>query len=86
MQLKMYSIRDLKSEVYKAPFYKKTHGEAERDFKTAVNDPQSGSLNQYPEDYDLFFVGEYDDNTGKILPLDIPQHVAKAISLKTPVQ
>lgn len=81
MILKAFSIRDAKGEVFHPPFYKKTHGEAERDFKTLVNDHKS-SVSKFPEDYDLYYLGEYDDNTGKFAPLDTPSHVQKAISLK----
>lgn len=79
MILKMYSIRDAKAEIFITPFFKKTHGEAERDFQTAVNDSKT-TLHKYPEDFDLYYLGEYDDQKGLTQPLDTPQHVAKAIS------
>lgn len=80
MQLKMYSIRDSKAEVFNLPFYKKTPGEAQRDFETLVNDGKS-TVNQYPSDFDLYEIGHYDDNTGKVVPHDTPTHVVKAIQL-----
>lgn len=82
MQLKMYSIRDQKAEIWNVPFYKKTHGEAERDFHQAVLDEKS-MLNKYPEDYDLYFVGTYDDQTGVTISVDTPQHMAKAVTVKS---
>lgn len=82
MELKMYSIRDAKGEIFNPPFYKKTHGEAERDFHQLCKDEKSMPA-QYPEDYDLYFIGTYDDATGKINSLDTPQHVVKAITVKT---
>jgi len=84
MQLKIYTIRDSKGEFYGPPFFQKTHGEAERSFHTLVNDPKS-NVNTYPEDFDLYHLGEYDDQTGKIRPLDTPSHIIKAIALKTTV-
>lgn len=78
MQLRVYSIRDQKSEVFNTPFYKKSHGEAERDFKTLVNDEKS-TVNKYPEDFDLYYLGDYNDNDGKFMPLDTPQHIVKAV-------
>lgn len=84
MILKMYSIRDSKGGVYHRPFYKAHEAEAERDFKTGVNDEKS-TMYLYPEDYDLYYVGEYDDETGTIRGIDTPRHVAKAINLKRPV-
>lgn len=81
MQSKLFTIRDTKAEFYGPPFVKKTPGEAERDFKSLVNDPKS-NVHLYPEDYDLFMLGTYDDLTGKMELLPSPQHVVKAINLK----
>lgn len=39
-------------------------------------------VGKYPDDYDLYYIGKYDDSSGKIEPLDTPQHVVKAIQLK----
>lgn len=81
MLLKAYSIRDSKAEVFNLPFFKHTHGEAERDFHQLVNDSQS-MPGKYPDDYDLYFLGVYDDKTGKLDFLDTPQHIQKAVALK----
>lgn len=80
MLLKIYSIRDTKGEIYNTPFYQRTHGEAERNFKTVASDLKS-TISQFPEDYDLYYLGEYDDQTGKIKSLDTPQHITKAINV-----
>lgn len=82
MEHKIYSVRDAKAEVFGYPFYKKTHGEAERDFNTLCNDPKSTVFN-FPDDFDLYYVGSYDDDTGKLTPLDTPQHIVKAVQLKS---
>lgn len=78
MVLKVYSIRDSKGEKYFPPFYKTTHGEAERDFTTAARDAKS-TISLYPEDFDLYYLGTYDDESGKLSPLDAPQHMSKAV-------
>lgn len=80
MLYKAYAIHDAKAEVFNPPFYKHTHGEAERDFTSLARDGKS-TVNQYPEDFDLYYVGGYDDNRGIFLPLDTPQHIVKAISV-----
>lgn len=79
MELKAYSIRDSKAEIFNPPFYKKTHGEAERDFQTLCKDEKSTPA-QYPEDFDLYFCGTYDDQTGLFKPLATPQHIIKAVN------
>lgn len=81
MQLKVFSIRDAKAEIFNAPFYKRSHGEAERDFSQLTTDGKS-TVNQYPEDFDLYYLGTYNDQTGKFDPIDSPQHVVKAAVLK----
>lgn len=80
MQLRIYSVRDAKAELFNQPFFKNTHGEAERAFRELRQDPKS-FINKYPDDFDLYYVGTYDDQTGKIDALDTPQHIAKAIQL-----
>lgn len=79
MTLKVYSIRDQKGENYNSPFYKQTHGEAERDFRTVVNDDKS-MLYKYPEDYDLYYLGEFDTSSGLMKPVDTPLHIIKAVN------
>lgn len=77
---KMYSVRDQKAEVFNLPFYSKTHGEAERNFTQLVNDEKSMPGN-YPDDYDLYWIGDYNDQTGVVTPLDTPQHIIKAVQV-----
>lgn len=80
MTLKAYSIRDSKAEVYNTPFFSKTHGEAERNFAQLTRDDKS-MVNKYPEDYDLYHIGTYDDLSGVFTGLDTPQHIVKAVNL-----
>lgn len=80
MLYKAFSVRDQKGEVYNLPFYKKTLGEAERDFASLLKDEKS-MVHQYPEDFDLYHIGEYDDQKGIFIPLDTPLHVVKAVSI-----
>lgn len=81
MELQVYSIYDQKTKVFNTPFYSSTHGEAERNLRSTVNAPQ-GLVSQYPEDYDLYHLGSYDDSTGTFQGLQTPQHIIKAVQLK----
>lgn len=85
MTQKIYSVRDAKTEFFSPPFLAHTHGEAERNFKQACNDEQS-KITKFPEDYDLYYLGDYDDNTGKMAPIDTPQHIVKAVQLVNKLQ
>lgn len=85
MQYKVFSIRDAKGELFHQPFFKVTHGEAERDFLAACKDPKT-QLNQFPEDFDLYYLGTFDNVKGTFDSLPTPQHVTKAIFANRPVQ
>lgn len=76
---KIFTIRDAKGEFYTQPFIKKTHGEAERDFRMLVNDEKS-QINQFPEDYDLYYLGTFDDESGK-METSAPTHLIAARNL-----
>jgi len=80
MILKMFAIRDTKGAIYFPPFYKNTPAEAQRDFQTVANDAKT-QIGQYPEDFDLFQIGTFDQLSGKIQTLDTPVHMVKAIDL-----
>lgn len=83
MLKKIYSVKDQKGEVYNQPFFQLTHGEAERSFRSLVNDPKS-SVRDYPEDYDLYYLGDFDSTTGLLMPIDTPHHILKAVSCIKP--
>lgn len=85
MELQLISVRDSKGETFHPPRATKTIGEAERNFQHAVNEKVEGNfLNQYPEDFDLYHLGTFDDQTGKMKLFDSPRHLHKAISFKKP--
>lgn len=80
MQMKIFSIRDKKAQAFQTPWYKNSMGEAERDFQTACNDEKS-FLNKYPQDFDLYYLGQIDLNSGQFETLDSPEHVVSAFQL-----
>ena len=43
-------------------------------------------VSKFPEDYDLWYLGVYDDLTGKFSAEASPQHVVKAVTVKQSVQ
>lgn len=62
---RLYAIKDQLS-TFKAPFIMVNDRVAEREFKAIVNDQRSG-LYYAPNYFDLFYVGDFDDETGKII-------------------
>lgn len=81
MRLKLYAYRDSKIETFTDPFLQHTPGEAERTFRDTVSNPKS-KLNQHPEDFSLYYLGEYETNTGIITPLKAPEHIMQAIQVE----
>lgn len=79
----VYSIRDAKTEVFSPPFLQKARGEAERSFSQLSNDPET-SIGRYPEDFDLYYLGQFNDNSGAYTLLDTPKHIIKAIQVVRP--
>jgi hypothetical protein len=68
---KMFSIHDIKANVWNTPFFSVNHTEAIRSFIAACNDPQT-NLSRFPDDYELYFFGVWDEDTGKITFIDKP--------------
>lgn len=79
MLTRMYVIKDTKAGVFNTPFFQHTHGTAERAFQDLINDSQS-SVNKHPEDYDLYYLGTYDDLSGSVVG-EAPQHIVSAAQL-----
>lgn len=76
MILKMFSVFDAKVNAFMSPFFLRTTGEAERAFFNTCRDPESNFFRN-PEDYHLYFVGEFDEDTGEVKPVKLA-NLAKA--------
>lgn len=73
-----FTVLDKVAQVYGAPFHSKSKALALRDFAHACRDNQS-ALYRSPEDFSLWLIGSYDDETGIITPLSKPEHVGDAV-------
>lgn len=63
--MKMYSLHDGAAQAHDRPFAARSHGEALRVFGDLVNDAQH-PVGQHPEDYTLFYHGEFDLESGEL--------------------
>lgn len=81
MQRFLFSVLDSKSGVFSAPFTSINQSVAIRDFHRAVNDPQT-DIYSYPEDYGLYEMAEFDDNTGIIKPHPLPVPLGLGITFR----
>lgn len=77
---KVFAIYDSKSEVYSKPLFTLTKGEMLRTFIDIANDQQT-PICQHPEDYCLYYIGEYDELTGMLKP-EVHESLGKAIEFK----
>lgn len=63
MKTKAFAVYDSKAKFFDKPIYLRNSAEAIRAFETEANSGKS-AISQYPADFTLFEVGEYDDETG----------------------
>lgn len=61
---KLFSIRDSKTESFNLPFYQPTTAAALRIFEK-MHYEENSMLNDYPDDFALFELGEFDTTTAK---------------------
>jgi len=78
MKTQIYTIFDSKGEMYNQPFFQRNLSVAIRTFTTLAND-EKGQIAQYPEDYFLYHIAEWDDVAGTITNLAQPVSCGKAL-------
>ena len=64
-KLHMCAVRDSAVQAYMRPFVVPHKGGAVRGFMDEVRRPDS-ELNKHPEDYELWLVGAFDEDTGVV--------------------
>lgn len=80
MRYKVVCIRDRAVDAFGVPVFVAAVGQAIRSFTDEINNENS-AFNKHPEDYDLYFVGEFDDSDGSFT-LDKPKQIAVGKDLK----
>lgn len=78
--MKIYAIFDEAIESYGQPIFTRTAGQALRSFSDEVKNPES-PFNKHPEDYSIYYMGEFNEQTGIITPAD-PTRLARATEYK----
>lgn len=80
MLIRMYSIYDKKVNVYQPPLFCHNAGDALRTCHMHFSNPET-KVNKYPEDFDVYDIGEYDDQTGQLKPHTNPQFLSTAVDI-----
>jgi len=85
MKVAVFSIFDKKSGLFSMPFFLTNANLALRSFGDAVLDSTTG-ISKHPEDYQLFQLSEFDDNSGRFTcDADTrPQFLAHAVDFLPP--
>lgn len=81
MKLKVFAVYDKKAESYQNPFMQVTCGLAERIFRTMANDDKT-TICQYPEDYELYYIADFETDTGSYDNLTENVRVCGAVDVK----
>lgn len=75
----LFSIQDTVAQTMAAPFMFQNINLAKRALRDLVND-ETSRVSKNPEDYQLYLLGEFDDETG-ILVAGVPTPLCSARSL-----
>lgn len=77
----MCSVFDSKAQLFSAPFVSHSRITAVRDFEGAVRDAGSG-INKFPQDYQLYLLGSWDEESGQIDQREVPELLVRGDSFK----
>lgn len=77
MKYAVCAVRDRAVNAFNRPIYVPTVGVAIRSFTDEVNRKDS-ELANHPEDYDLYELGQWDDETGVYTPLEVSRVITRA--------
>lgn len=69
MKLKVYSVYDKKTAAYYAPVCYHNDEHMMRDFGLSLSRNAEGPIVKYPQDYEVFQVGEWMDESGLLTPV-----------------
>lgn len=71
MLVNMYSVFDEKAQAFRSMHFVQSDGVAIRNFSDAVcnENPNTNYLRQHPQDYSLYCLAVFDDETGRIEPI-----------------
>jgi len=81
MSMKIFSVLDNKTHSYNRPFCETNEIMASRSLQMALAD-KTIQLSMFPQDFDLYLIGELDEVTGVITPQEPPKFIVSAVSLK----
>ena len=83
MKLTLCTVKDRAADAFGRPMFVRSIGEAIRSFSDEVNrKADDNQLCNHSDDFDLFELGEFDDNTGLMTLHDTPKLVSLGKQVK----
>lgn len=79
--LAILSVYDKCAATFGRPFYAPNAPAAVRSLRSEVNNPQAGALFTDPQDFALYEMGVFDDQTGEFTMQVPPQNVVNALDV-----
>ena len=83
MLTQIYVIHDVKASAYLTPFFLPNDALARRTFSDCANDPEH-AFGKHPEDFTLFNLGSFNNETGNMILEPSPVPVCKALDCVIP--
>lgn len=68
MKQQVFCVLDTKTQYFNLPFFQPTISSGQRLFHQLSSDKET-LVGRYPADFNLIHVGEFDDETGQLIPL-----------------
>lgn len=79
MKMVIVSILDTAAGAYGRPAFVASEGVAIRQFQDEVNRPhEDNQLYKHPDDFQLYYIGTFDDNTGGMDLMASPKLISRA--------
>lgn len=76
-------IYDRIAQIHGVPVFNNSKGSMVRSFADTINRPDENSqLYQHPDDFDLYYLGEYDDAHAEMTLVEKPELLARGASVK----
>jgi hypothetical protein len=85
METRIYSIYDSAAQAFITPFFMHNDGMALRAFSDNVNAKEENNISKHPDQFTLFHIGNYDDQTGQIESIE-PKSLGNGIEYVEPTQ
>lgn len=84
MKYVIVSVYDRAAQAFGRPVFVQAVGAAVRSFQDEINrEAPENEMNRHPDDFDLYEIGSFDDQTGELSVVDHQAAVALGKSLKT---